>query len=410
MIPTFSDFLTEASGRKNTHLTHLEDAIIDDGPSGGVFALNVLKEFGRILDGGKVSRALNVSVKWDGAPALIFGPDPADGQFFVATKGAFAKTPKLAKTHGDIDAMYSSGVNVILHLALDELSKLQPKVVMQGDVLFTSSTLKSETISGQTYLTFQPNTILYAVGMESDLARQITSAAIGIVIHTMYTGRGSSLAGYSAGALSPSAFSSLRRTPRVLAMDAGYDDLSGTATFTEQERNDFILAYEDAQSLLQSVPGQVYDAIQQEPFRSLFAQFINQQVRQNRTLRPAESVKELIIFLTGKQETEVAKRKTPDARAVIHQRYGSMVDIVSNQRPGFVRWFTLHAAIQRAKDIIVRKLGQASRISAFVRTEKGVRVTGPEGFVAVARNGKAVKLVDRLEFSRLNFIAPKVWD
>ena len=47
--------------------------------------------------------------------------------------------------------------------------------------------------------------------------------------------------------------------------------------------------------------------------------------------------------------------------------------------------------------------------STFVRTTKGYKVTGPEGFVAVDQVGKAVKLVDRLEFAHQNFSAAKNW-
>lgn len=406
----FSEYLTEGAPGKNVHLTHLEDAIIDDGPAGGLFALNVLKEFGKTLDGGKVSKALNVSVKWDGAPALIFGPDPADGKFFVATKGAFAKTPKLAKTHADIDMMYQTGVAATLHLALDELSKLQPKTVLQGDVLFSHQDVKVENISGQQYLTFQPNTILYAVDVNSALAQTIHKAAMGIVIHTMYAGKGKSLAELSASALTPSVFSSLKKTPRVLAMDAQYDDVSGTATFTAQEKHDYILAFEAAQDLLHGVGGEVYTHIAQEPFHAYFQQFINAQIRVGRKLTPKEAVKELEIFLNTLQQKEMGARKTEDGKAIQRDKFAGMMATVANNRQGFVEWFELHSALQRAKDIIVRKLGQASRIASFVRTDKGIRVTGPEGFVAVSRNGKAVKLVDRLEFSRLNFTAPKVWD
>jgi hypothetical protein len=362
-----------------------------------------------MLDGGRVSKSLNVSVKWDGAPALIFGPDPADRRFFVATKGAFAKTPKLAKTHADIDTMYASGVKNILHTALDELSKLEPGVVLQGDVLFMQDTLGQQSIDGKAFVTFQPNTILYAVDRESQLAQSIVKAALGIVIHTMYTGKGNSLAGHTSTAVSPTHFSQLKKTSRVLALDAAYDDFSGTATFTDEESGDFLLALENIAAASKLVPGSVYDLILGSPMHELLQQFLNFQVRQNRPMKPAEACNEFILFIASVQEKEMGARKSAAAKDAQQQKYAQIIDAVRRNQKALTAWFRLHHDIQVAKNIVVRKLGQASRISTFVRTAEGFRVTGPEGFVAVSRNGKAVKLVDRLEFSRLNFTAPKVW-
>lgn len=405
----FTQYLTEASGQKNTHLTHLEDVVLDDGPSGVKFALKVLNEFGRMLDGGKVSRSLNVSVKWDGAPAIVFGPDPADKKFFVATKGAFNKNPKLAKSHADIDSMYAQGPKDLLHVCFDELQKLQPKTIIQGDMLFTRDSLDTQEIDGKMFYTFRPNTILYAVDAASELASQIRAAGMGIVLHTMYTGKSKSITDFSASALSPSVFSSLKKSPRVLAMDANYDDVSGTVTFTEQEQSDFWLAYDAVESSAGSVGSSTYGLLLSEPLHGYLQMYINDRVRQNMKLMPNDSVNDLLIYLQGKKDKEVSARKTLAGQQAQADKFNQLIRSVSVNRKQIAAWFRLHAAIQRAKDIVVRKLGQASRIASFVPTDTGFRVTGPEGFVAVARDGKAVKLVDRLEFSRLNATLPKNW-
>ena len=63
-----------------------------------------------------------------------------------------------------------------------------------------------------------------------------------------------------------------------------------------------------------------------------------------------------------------------------------------------------------AKDVVIRKLEKAKgAMDTFIRTENGYRVTAAEGFVAIDQTGNAVKLVDRLEFSRANFNAAKDW-
>jgi hypothetical protein len=71
---------------------------------------------------------------------------------------------------------------------LPELKKLGIKGIVQGDLMFTQSDLKKQTINGVEYITFQPNTIVYSVPADSDLARTILSAKVGIVFHTTYNG------------------------------------------------------------------------------------------------------------------------------------------------------------------------------------------------------------------------------
>jgi hypothetical protein len=395
------------SEAKNTHLTHLEDVILDDGPSGVTFALTILREFGRILNGGTVSRALNVSVKWDGAPAIIFGQDPEDGKFFVATKGAFAKTPKLAKSHADIDGYWSGGLAETMHLAFNTLGASKPKGVFQGDALYTRSSIAVQTIDGVTYLTFRPNTITYAVDQNSDLGRRIAASQFGIVVHTMYTGRGT-LAQYNAGPITPGAFSTMRPGSDVVILDAKFDDLSGTVTFTAQEQADFDLAFDEA-AAWGRLDKRVYATILSEPLHAYLQQFINAQVRQNKSLAPEQAVAAFQVYLAELEDKELAIKKSDKGKEATRAKFGDVLTQIRSIRTGLVNWFALHSAIARCKNVVVRKLGQASKVASFVSTPTGYSVTGPEGFVAVAHSGKAIKLVDRLEFSRLNFTVPKEW-
>jgi hypothetical protein len=187
-MKSFLTHLNEGSDGKLRHLTHLEDLMLDDGIAGMQRAIEVLRQFRHMLIGGGVSKALHVTTKWDGAPSVVFGPDPADGKFFVATKSAFSKTPKLMKSHAQIAEIYGSGgVGGVLHDCLSELALLRPTRVLQGDLLFSGARgVKARSIQGKNYLTFRPNTILYAVDVESALGQSIERAALGIVIHTMY--------------------------------------------------------------------------------------------------------------------------------------------------------------------------------------------------------------------------------
>ncbi len=181
---SFDGFLTEA---KNLHLEHLEDEVLNNGVVGTRGAINFLQSLRDMLAGSSKS-SVNVTVKWDGAPAIFAGINPENGQFFVGTKGVFNKNAKINYTIDDIDRNHpGTGLNQKLKVALTELSKLGIKDVLQGDMLFTQEDIEKKTIDGKQYVTFQPNTIVYAVPMES--ASRILSSTMGIVFHTTYNGK-----------------------------------------------------------------------------------------------------------------------------------------------------------------------------------------------------------------------------
>ena len=102
--------LTEDKGGKNLHLEHLEDEIINYGVEGGRAAINFLRSLRDMLAGGSRS-SINMTIKWDGAPALFCGIDPEDDKFFVAKKSVFNVNPKLYKTNGEIDDDLSGNLN-----------------------------------------------------------------------------------------------------------------------------------------------------------------------------------------------------------------------------------------------------------------------------------------------------------
>ena len=182
------EFLTEDKQGKNLHLEHLEDEILNFGVNGGRASIEFLRSLRDMLSGASRS-SVNMTVKWDGAPAVFAGIDPADNKFFVAKKSVFNVTPKLYKTNADVDADTSGDLNTKLKVALKEFSKLGIKGVLQGDLMFTQDSVENDTIDGVKYYTFQPNTIVYAVPVDSDLGKIIKSANIGVVWHTTYSGK-----------------------------------------------------------------------------------------------------------------------------------------------------------------------------------------------------------------------------
>ena len=221
--------LTEDKGGKNLHLEHLEDEIINYGVDGGRAALNFLRSLRDMLAGASRS-SVNMTVKWDGAPAIFAGIDPEDDKFFVAKKSVFNVSPKLYKTNAEIDADLSGALNAKFKVALKEFSKLGIKGVLQGDLMFTDDVEKT-TIEGSGYYSFQPNTIVYAVPIDSVLGKTINKAKIGVVWHTTYTGDALQDMKASFGAN----ISSLSKSSSVWMDDATYKDASGKATFTASE-------------------------------------------------------------------------------------------------------------------------------------------------------------------------------
>ena len=233
---SFKDMLTESKAGKNLHLEHLEDEILNFGVDGGRAALNFLRSLRDMLSGDARS-SVNMTVKWDGAPAIFAGIDPADGKFFIGKKSVFNKTgAKLYKSQDDLDNdNLGSGPDSIyakFSIALAELSKLGIKGVLQGDLMFVKDMIETETIDGLSYYTFQPNTIVYAVEKNSELGRMINKAEIGIVWHTTYTGN--SFEDMKAKFGTP-IVPKLRKSNKVWMDDATYRDVSGTATFTAAE-------------------------------------------------------------------------------------------------------------------------------------------------------------------------------
>lgn len=408
-VPSFRDFLTEASDTKLLHLQHLEDLMLDDGVSGFLFAQAVLHEFERMFRTGGVSRALNVTTKWDGAPSVVFGPDPADGQFFVATKSAFSKTPKLMKTHEQIHAEYGdSQLANKLHTCLTELKLLRPTVVLQGDLLFTDDT-STQVMDGRSYITFRPNTILYAVDAASDIGQRVQRAALGIAVHTMYTGSGREFASYRKAVVTPSVLAPLMASRRVLVVDSTFDDVSGTVTFTDGEAADFALLMARIKQTSNRVPPAIFEAFAQEPLHQYVQMFINAQVRTGSMTRGSAMVDALLEFIEMRKQKKTSELKNKEAIARTHQLFAAITAPILKNTAGCAAWFDLHSAVMSAKNMIVQKLAQGSRIGTFLPTPNGLKVTGHEGYVAVSHSGKMIKLVDRLEFSRANFLAPKAW-
>ena len=227
---SFKGFFTK---EKNTHLEHVEDDIINRGSKGGENAINFLKSIRNMLAGSS-GKKVNMSVKWDGAPAIICGINPENGQFFVGTKAVFNVNPKINYTTSDIRRNHGGDLADKLTIALRELKKLNISGILQGDFLFSKSDLKTATIDDESMITFTPNTITYAVPVDSDIGKKIKRARMGIVFHTSYSGK--TMKDLKAGFGTVSGRSGISS---VFLADAAYKDVSGSAKLTKAELSTF---------------------------------------------------------------------------------------------------------------------------------------------------------------------------
>ena len=392
----FKKFITE---QKNTHMTHIEDAVIHGGVNGTRQAIMGLRGLRDMLQG---THKGGLSVKWDGAPAVFAGIDPSDQQFFVAKKGIFNKNPMVYKTKADVDADTSGELNVKLNEALLYLPQLGIKNVLQGDFLYSASDVKTKKIDGQDYVTFHPNTIVYAVPVGSDMAKDILKSKIGIVWHTSYSGTTFESMKAKFGA----DVSKLSKSKDVWSQDAMLKDitqatLSAADTQTVNERLSAI------GSLFNKISGNVLKELGSNPALSQQIETFN-----NSFVRDGEIVKDtkkhteaLVKYIYNKFQKEIDKRKTSKGKDAQASKRDEFLKFFSaDNKKNLKLIFDLQKLIVEAKLILIAKLNELNDINTFVKTSKGYKVTGQEGYVAIdTLTGGALKVVDRMEFSFNNF-------
>ena len=402
---SFTGFLTE---EKNLHLEHLEDEILNNGITGTRKAINFLQALRDMLAGNAKS-GVNVTVKWDGAPAVFAGINPENNQFFVGTKSVFNKNAKINYTPEDVDRNHPIGdLNNKLKVALTHLSKLGITDVLQGDLLwYTQDNFTEQVIDGKKYITFQPNTIVYAVPKKD--ASQILSSKMGIVWHTTYSG--DTMEGMSA-TLSVN-MRKLTKTTDVWYSDATYNDSSGTANFNKEETKNITKILSSAGKIFHKLnPKILQKIVEDEKILILVKTFNNTKVREGQkitnTLRHA---RELGEYVEEKYQKEIDKLKRPQSKETKTKEMREFVGFFKKHLKDISNIFEMQNLLIFAKDKIISKLEKAKgAMDTFIRTDDGYRITQPEGFVAVDKVGKAVKLVNRLEFSRANFTAATKWD
>ena len=397
-------------GAKNLHLEHLEDEIINQGIDGGRGAINFLQGLRDMMKGNAKS-GINMTVKWDGAPAIFCGKHPETGQFFVAKKSLFNKTPLYYTSEQEIkdSADLNANLKEKFTVAFQCLSKLSWNTIMQGDLMYTSDK-KMTTIDGESFITFQPNTIFYAVQTDSELGKQIARSKMGIVFHTTYTGSSIEDLSASFGA----DISKLGSNSDVWVDDATYKDVSGKGSMTASE------TVKLSQEL--SKVGKAFHGIKKNDlnkFQALqdniaakkgltYKTYCNQLVRKQKFNPSYQEYlsnfeKHWSEKIVGKIKTEKNKKIKEDIGDSLYKEIRALKKLITN-----LTAFMGHLVV--AKQLIIDALNRVKSIGTFKRTANGFEVVNQEGYVAIDRKGSAVKLVDRMEFAYNNFTALKAWD
>jgi len=388
---------------KNTHLEHLEDNILNDGSQGGREAIAFLRSLGDMLErGGSETR---VTVKWDGAPAIICGIDPSNGKFFVGTKSVFNKTPKVSYSEADVDKYYPPGqLSDKLKTSYRYLSKLPISGVVQGDLLFTDDKYTT-TIGGDFCIAFTPNTITYAAPKNSALGERISAAKMGIVFHTTYTGR-------TLDTMSASFGANVRGNNDVFVASAEFSNASGEASMSVSEKGTYNSLINRAEGSLKQA-SKFLDMMRGNDKFSLnymFKVFFNQYVRQGKTgMSVKATAMDFASYFSNALDKEIASKKTKAAQDKYSQIKTNGLKFIASNEISLYMTVASYYNLQAAKQFMISKLQKVNTFGTFLKTDSGYRVTAPEGFVAI-RSGRALKLVDRLEFSRANFTAAKNWD
>ena len=411
-------FIYEDKGGKNLHLEHIEDEILNYGVDGGRASINFIQSL-RDMFAGATRSSINMTVKWDGAPAIFAGVDPEDGKFFVGKKSVFNVEPQLYKTNADIDKYTSGDLNKKFKVALQEFPKLGIKGVLQGDLMFTddvsTQTIEVANAPARKYYTFQPNTIVYAVDVDSDLGRRIKKAKIGVVWHTTYTGKDLQSMKASFGVN----ISGLGKPSSVWQDDATYKDVSGAATFTQSETDAITSQLSSAGSTFKTINSallkrflNLQDSLTGNLSGASYKTYNNTKVRAGEPVtNPKRHAMGYLVYFNERVQEIADKMKSPAGKKKYQTLKSEYMHSFRRHVNNLEQIALFQNYIIAAKMLVVRKLNKIKSIGTFIRTANGFKTVNPEGYVAIDRvSGGAVKLVDRMEFSFNNFTAAKAWD
>ena len=384
----YRDSLTESveAPSKLGHLEHIEDRLLQSGHAGYHHAISTLRGMHGYLSGDKSH--VTVNEKMDGAPSLVYGTNPENGKFFVATKSWGNKAPKINYTPEDIDRNHGHAPGLVekLKAALEHLPKVTPPGrVYQGDVMYGGNDVQDR---GDHYA-FTPNTITYKVGKNSPEGRKVAKAKIGVATHTEYEG------GNTLDSLRPKFGPNLRKFGKhpdvhVISTETKPDP----ANFSKKDREEF----ETHMNAAEHAYGDLHPDAHEVSQRHLdhIQPYINSEVRNGG--RPTHEG--LMKYVMDRGQKEIGKLKSATAVDRKTDLLNQRLNDLHKHKKHLEGLFNLHGHLQNAKNVLTRVAAKNKRFG----TEINGTESGPEGMVVINPKTNTIdKAVDRDEFSAANF-------
>ena len=397
---------------QNKHLEHLEDELINYGYNGYLASKDLIQGFIDEL-GGRPTGNVKVTTKWDGAPAVVCGIDPESGRFFVGTKSVFnKKETKVNFTDADIDKNHGHIPDLATKLkyCLKYFPELKVNGVIQGDLLFSKGDVQTKTIDGDRFYTVTPNTLTYAWPVDSDLGKAVNQAQVGVVFHTFYSG-GNTLLEMSAG-FGVDQFR-LKSTRNVFLASATVDNISANSGLTPNEervlKSVVSVVNRNASVAKPFLEVIAHEATKQFTLGYTMKRYTNSFVKEGKTINNTSKFMSGFAAAFEKSLVEkVESLKTEKSKAQYRDILANGISYLEDNKRAFKAFIVMYNSFTNAKNLINLKLAGLSDTKVFLRNGDNFVVTKPEGYVAIV-DGKAVKIVDRLEFSRANFTLDKTW-
>ena len=403
---------------KNLHLEHAEDLMLMMGSSGVAEAFGYIDDLIKTFTSAPTANR-NISTKWDGAPAIFCGPDPADGEFFVAKKGLFNKKPVLFKSIEEIDQGESR----------DDLAKVFKAVfngmkplydsgkltdVVQGDFLFHSGTRQVKRVMGENCVLFKPQLIAYCIPDHDDLYEYAKSCDVCLVIHAKYPkGTAKTVAdlsvnfGFDASDLS---------TKKCLIISPFTSQLGSDVMLTTSEKLRLHRAKTASNNLLRKC-SKFLDEIASDYDNSwghsyFIKQYFNARVREGQVVNSASKFfDDYCNYYEEKYRKKIEGLKQDKAIAQWKMKFYEGYEYIHDNKNEFIAMVGIYNSIQNTKSIFIPKFEKGERFKTFYYNEDGTYEIGDqEGYVVVKESTRAVKIVQRLGgFSQRNFNEMKKW-
>jgi len=392
---SFVSFLREEAeqpeGEKLMHIEHLEDHPINDGKKGFEHAVGALEQAHQHIIAGAHDSTL--TMKHDGSPSIVYGHHPETGKFFVASKSAFNKSPKINYSPKDIKNNHGHAPGLVEKLthALQHLPKVTPKQgVFQGDVLFSGKDKK--TVGGETK--FTPNTITYSADNTQDESK-IKKAKFGVYTHTEYVGK--SAKGMTAN-YSPN-LENFKDHPDVYHRTPGHD--TSQVKMSGQQHLEYAQHLKAANKIHEKHGDYMYDALENSGAYGSLRDHTKTYINSTVDTQEKPSVEGLQKHLENKYTKQIDKVKNDVTKKKYQDELASHIKHTKMHRQNLENVFSVHYHLQKTKDVLVHAL---SKHTGGLKHEIKSQPVKPEGFV-INHEGRLSKLNDRNEFNRLNRLA-----